>query len=1030
MTYLSMVVDETLRKYPILPFIDRICTDDYKLPNSDVIIPKGTAIFISVLGLQSDPKYYPNPEVFDPERFSSNQKENIIPFTYLPFGGGPRVCIGSRFGLLTTKVGIVEIISNFKISTSPTTPKTIKFSTKNFFLSSDSIMSVIYVTSVIFLYVLYKYLKKNLNYWHEKNIPYIKPMLFFGNLFKTITLQQCVGELLSSTHQKFNSPYIGFYVLHKPALIIKDPEIIKKVLLKDFNSFCNRYVLSDKKSDPMTASMTFFANNPEWKYIRTKLTPVFTSGKLKQMFYLIAEMGTDMTTYLKMNTVNNLIEAKEVCGKFSTNVITSCAFGLNAQSFQDHNAPFRKFARMMFDKDLKSGFYQSCYFVAHTLVKIFKLPFLNPETTSFMRQVFWKSIEQRDRTKEIRNDVIDVIKEFRYESYANENFKFEGDNIVAQASQFFAAGFETVSSTISFALYELSLNLEIQERLRAEINDKLAQFKELNYECLQSMTYLNMIVEETLRKYPVLPFIDRICVEDYKLPNSEVIIPKGTAIFISLLGLQNDPKYYPNPELFDPERFSKNKKENIIPFTYLPFGEGPRNCIGSRFGLLTTKVGIVELISNFKLAPSPDTPKSIKFSTRTFFLSSDVVKDFNYFYDRYALVHKKSDSMSASMMFFAKNPEWKYIRSKTSPVFSSGKLKKMFYLITEMGTDMTSYLKLNVDNNAVDVKEIFGKFATNVITSCAFGLNAHSFQNHNAPFRKCARALFDNNLKSGFYQSCYFVAHTLVKLFNFPFIDREATNFMRRVFWETISQRERSKEIRHDIIDVIMEFKDDSYSNNNFKFEGDNVVAQATQFFLAGFETVSSTLTFALYELSFNLDVQQKLRTEMNEKIAHYEELSYECLQSMTYLSMVVDETLRKYPVVPSMNRVCIEDYEFPNSNLILSKGVPIFISTLGLQNDPQYFPNPQVFDPERFSDDNKISITPFTYLPFGEGPRNCIGTRFALLTIKIALVEVISNFEVTPCPDTPTSIEFSARTIFLTSKSKIPLHMRKLITH
>ncbi|KAF5308791.1 hypothetical protein FQR65_LT06024 [Abscondita terminalis] len=280
-------------------------------------------------------------------------------------------------------------------------------------------------------------------------------------------------ELLSSIHKTFNSPYIGFYVLHKPALIIKDPEIIKNVLVKDFGSFCDRYVLSDYESDSMTASMTFFANNPEWKYIRTKITPVFSSGKLKKMFHLIAEMGTDMTSYLKINTVNSCIEAKEICGKFSTNVITSCAFGLNAHSFEDDDAPFRKYARMMFDSDLKNGFYQSCYFVAHTLVKIFKFPFLNHEITAFMRNIFWKSIEQREHSKEKRNDLIDVIKEFRHEPYKNNNFKFEGDNVVAQASQFFAAGFETVSSTISFALYELSLNLDIQERLRTEINNKL-----------------------------------------------------------------------------------------------------------------------------------------------------------------------------------------------------------------------------------------------------------------------------------------------------------------------------------------------------------------------------------------------------------------------------------------------------------------------------------------------------------------------------------------------------------------------------
>lgn len=85
---------------------------------------------------------------------------------------------------------------------------------------------------------------------------------------------------------------------------------------------------------------------------------------------------------------------------------------------------------------------------------------------------------------------------------------------------------------------------------------------------------------EALRKYPLLPFLDRKCVADYKVPNSDLVIPSGTSIYISLNGLQWDPKYFPDPEKFDPFRFSDERKEEITPFTYMPFGEGPRNCIG------------------------------------------------------------------------------------------------------------------------------------------------------------------------------------------------------------------------------------------------------------------------------------------------------------------------------------------------------------------------------------------------------------------------------------------------------------------
>lgn len=86
---------------------------------------------------------------------------------------------------------------------------------------------------------------------------------------------------------------------------------------------------------------------------------------------------------------------------------------------------------------------------------------------------------------------------------------------------------------------------------------------------------------ETLRMYPPVPTLTRICVQDYKMKNTDVVIEKDTSILISTLGLQRDPEYFPNPDKFDPERFSEENKKNRHPFVHLPFGDGPRNCIGN-----------------------------------------------------------------------------------------------------------------------------------------------------------------------------------------------------------------------------------------------------------------------------------------------------------------------------------------------------------------------------------------------------------------------------------------------------------------
>lgn len=109
------------------------------------------------------------------------------------------------------------------------------------------------------------------------------------------------------------------------------------------------------------------------------------------------------------------------------------------------------------------------------------------------------------------------------------------------------------------------------------------------------------MLSETLRMYPPLTTLTRRCTKDYTLRDTDIIIEKGTSVLISTLGLHMDPEHFPNPEIFDPERFSEENKKNIRPFTYIPFGDGPRNCIGLRFGVMQSKIGIATIIKNFNL---------------------------------------------------------------------------------------------------------------------------------------------------------------------------------------------------------------------------------------------------------------------------------------------------------------------------------------------------------------------------------------------------------------------------------------------
>jgi cytochrome P450 family 6 len=145
---------------------------------------------------------------------------------------------------------------------------------------------------------------------------------------------------------------------------------------------------------------------------------------------------------------------------------------------------------------------------------------------------------------------------------------------------FHIAGHDSSSATISYILIELTRNESLMKRAKKDIKSTLEKHDgNLTYDSVKDMKFIDLLVKESLRKYPVLPMLNRECTKDYQIPGTDKTIEKGTAIVISLLGLHRDENYFPNPEKFDPDRFSDDVHD-YDEDAYMPFGVGPRNCLG------------------------------------------------------------------------------------------------------------------------------------------------------------------------------------------------------------------------------------------------------------------------------------------------------------------------------------------------------------------------------------------------------------------------------------------------------------------
>jgi cytochrome P450 family 6 len=224
--------------------------------------------------------------------------------------------------------------------------------------------------------------------------------------------------------------------------------------------------------------------------------------------------------------------------------------------------------------------------------------------------------------------MLDAIKGDMQDDLDEDNEQFEKDaklnhvakqgefnelTIVATALVLLVAGYDTTGSTLSFLCYQLAKNPEIQDRLRAEIQEVTGDSdEEVTYDHLSKMTYMDQIISETLRFHTPLSALQRVASNDYKLPGSDLIIEKEMGVWINTMAIHFDTKHYSNPNVFDPEHFNKEAKAARHPYAFLPFGQGPRGCIGMRFALLEAKLALANIVRKFVLLPSEKTKEPLE----------------------------------------------------------------------------------------------------------------------------------------------------------------------------------------------------------------------------------------------------------------------------------------------------------------------------------------------------------------------------------------------------------------------------------
>ncbi|KAK2586912.1 hypothetical protein KPH14_009845 [Odynerus spinipes] len=460
-------------------------------------------------------------------------------------------------------------------------------------IESLSVTVVLVAIAVIFFRIYAKY---KLNYWKRRGVESLPADLIFGNFKDAVLFRSAPGWHLGQLYKQArqDAPYVGFYIFHKPCLLLRDPEIIKQIMIRDFENFSDRHFAGSNQKDSIGMKNLFGLKNPAWKYLRSKITPTLTRGKLRQMFPLMTEVGNPMMGFLKSQPADKndirVVDAQELSYKYTTDLIASVALGTKMDSFNYPNAEFSAAVTEFFHGFKRMVALVTVFFMPELVELLGSRMLFN---SSFVRKVFWDAMENREKSGQKRGDFIDSLVQLKH-GEQNPDYKFEGDNLLYQSGTFFS-GFESSSTCGSFTLMELANNMECQERARQDINKAIDKHG-WTYEAFNEMKYLDQAIAEGLRLHPPVSTIDRYTRQNYQIPGTDIILEKGTPIYISLYGLQEDPKYFDEPEVYNPDRFAEGVP---VPDAYIPFGTGPRMCVGMKVGQLHAKVVLAFLLRDY-----------------------------------------------------------------------------------------------------------------------------------------------------------------------------------------------------------------------------------------------------------------------------------------------------------------------------------------------------------------------------------------------------------------------------------------------
>lgn len=376
------------------------------------------------------------------------------------------------------------------------------------------------------------------------------------------------------------------------------------------------------------------------------------------------------------------------------------------------------------------------------------------------------------------------------------------------------------------------------------------------------------------------------------------------------------------------------------------------------------------------------------------------------------------------------------MKSTLNQCFTPKKLHQMFPLVNNVALRIPKMLQSQIEDTKVhefEFQSLASKYACDVIATCAYGVEVNSIKAPENIFSQLADT-FEHiiSIKNFFKIIGFVLVPQVMKVLRIKLLGNKFKELFSDSIFELMKIRQENQIFRPDLVNLLMEVKAKQLkSPAGTKIWSDEILsAQSLAFFLGGSATISSSVAFTAYEIACNQEVQNKLFNEvldLHESLGE-RDLTYADINGMKYMDQVICESLRLWPSSPLTGRSCSKpfDLKVDGKNLHFDENLDFLVPILSIHRSKEYFTDPDVFDPERFNEENRRTMNSDAYIPFGSGPRQCIGVKFSLMELKVIFFYLLLQFEINVSDKTSVPLVLEKNPLQLKAKGGIWINLHK----